>query len=230
MHPGDAGPDETPAPEKRLPVPCLMLVTDRHLAGGEDALLEKVDAAVEGGADVVQLREKDLSRADLLSLALRLREVTEGRALLFVNGDQKVALEAGADGVHFPADAYGPEPPWTFIWGRSVHSEEAAMFAMAEAARYVIAGPIYATPSHPDTPPAGLRLIREIVPVARIPVIGIGGINARNARDVIQAGASGVAVISAILAADSALDAARALRSTIDSAYPVRPRPGYLPR
>ena len=70
----------------RLQPPVLMLVTDRHLAGGEDALVRAVDAAIEGGVNVVQLREKDLRPAELLPLACRLREVTEGRALLLVNG------------------------------------------------------------------------------------------------------------------------------------------------
>jgi thiamine-phosphate pyrophosphorylase len=210
----------------------LMLVTDRGLAGGEDALVEAVARAVDGGVDAVQLREKDLAPADLLPLACRLREVTEGRALLLVNGPVEVALEAGADGVHLPEDGEPPRPPWTrsgggqaFTWGRSVHSAEGAYMAMGEAPRYLIAGPIYETRSHPGADPVGLNLIREIVRVSRVPVLGIGGITTERARDVVQAGAGGVAVISAILGADDHGASARALRETIDAAWPVK-RPG----
>ena len=204
----------------RLQIPTLMLVTDRHLAGGEDALVAAVEAAVDGGVNAVQLREKDLPPNELLALACRLREVTAGRALLIVNGPQDLALEAGADGVHLPEGAEPPRPPWTFTWGRSVHSAEAALHAMAEAARYVIAGPVYATRSHIGLPPAGLALIREIVPFPRVPVIGFGGITVERAREVIQAGAGGLAVISAILASESRGAAARALREAVDAAWP----------
>jgi thiamine-phosphate pyrophosphorylase len=198
-----------------------MLVTDRHLAGGEDALLRSVDAAIEGGVNTVQLREKDMRPADLLPLAIRMREVTEGRALLLVNGPLDVALEAGADGVHLPEDADPPRAPWTFTWGRSVHSMTAALMAMGEAARHIIVGPIYATRSHPDAEPVGLELIREIAPIARCPVIAIGGITPENARDVMQAGAHGIAVISAILGSDDPKAAAQVLTKAFEF-VPVR--------
>src|SRR4051812_45582266 len=82
-----------------LPIPCLALVTDRHQAQGRplDAV---VAAALDGGVNLVQLREKDLSARELWALAIRLRELTEGRALLLVNDRLDVALAAGADGVH----------------------------------------------------------------------------------------------------------------------------------
>jgi thiamine-phosphate pyrophosphorylase len=202
----------------KLPTPTLMLVTDRRLAGGEDALVRAVAEAVEGGVNVVQLREKDLAPADLLPLACRLREVTAGRALLLVNTPAgredamlDVALEAGADGVHLPEDAEPPRPPWTFVWGRSVHSEEGASMAMSEAPRYLVVGPVYETASHPGRPALGLSIIREVVPISRVPIIAIGGITPANGRDVMQAGAHGLAVISAILGSDDPRGAAKAL-------------------
>jgi thiamine-phosphate pyrophosphorylase len=198
-----------------------MLVTDRQLAGGEDALVRAVDEAIEGGVNAVQLREKDMRPAELLPLACRLREVTEGRALLLVNGPLEIALEARADGVHLPADAEPPPPPWTFTWGRSVHSAQEAFMAMGEAPRYLIAGPIYATRSHPGAHPAGLSLIREITPITRVPLIAIGGITPKNARDVMQAGAHGIAVISAILGSDDAKAAAQSLAKAFEF-VPVR--------
>ncbi len=202
-----------------LPIPVLMLVTDRHLAGGEDQLVEKVAQAVEAGVNVVQLREKDLLRANLLLLARRLREVTRGRAMLLVNGPLDVALDVGADGVHLPEDANPPDPPWTFIWGRSVHSMLGAVHAMGGAARYLVAGPVFATRSHPGAEPLGLEFVRELCQIALVPVIGIGGVTPQNAGDVLRAGASGVAVISAVLGAASPSLAARTLREALDVAY-----------
>ena len=207
----------------RLPVPTLMLVTDRTLAGGEDALVDAVAAAVAGGVDAVQLREKDLSADRLLPLARRLREVTARTgALLIVNGPLEVALAAHADGVHLPEAVPTIErPARPFIVGRSVHSLEAAHRAEAEGAGYLIAGPIYETPSHPAAPPAGLRLIEDIAAAVGIPVLAIGGITAERVAPVLRAGPDviGVAVISAVLAAPSPSDAARRLRAALDAAW-----------
>jgi thiamine-phosphate pyrophosphorylase len=203
----------------KLPTPTLMLVTDRRLAGGEEALVSAVVEALEGGVNVVQLREKGMSPAELLSLACRLREVTAGRALLLVNGPLDVALEANADGVHLPEDADSSQAPWTYIWGRSVHSELAAVRATSEGAHYLVAGPVYETASHPRVRVAGLEIIRKVVPNSPVPVIGIGGITTKNARDVMQAGAHGIAVISAILGTGSPCEEAGRLREEVDDAW-----------
>lgn len=198
-----------------LAPPILMLVTDRRLAGGEGALLRAVAAAVEGGVNAVQMREKDLPPTELSWLVRRLRDVTAGRALFLVNGSADVALEAAADGVHLPETAEPPPTTWTYTWGRSVHSSAAAARALSEGARYLIAGLVFQTRSHPGTAPAGLSLIREIAAFAQVPVIGIGGITADNTRDVMQAGAQGVAVISAILASDDPRQAAARLHEAL---------------
>ncbi len=214
--------DEAP----KLPVPCLMLVTDRHLAGGEDALVDKVSQAIEGGAvDVVQLREKDMARADLIALGARLRDVTRGSCLLLVNSDYEVAREIEADGIHLAQGSDWPPPPWTYLWGMSAHDPESAIRAVGMAARYVVLGRIFETGSHPGQSGAGLGLIREVSNWSLVPVVAIGGITRESARDVIQAGAKGVAVISAVLGPESPHEAAQALRRAIDDAYPVRPLP-----
>jgi len=88
--------------------------------------------------------------------------------------------------------------------------------AMGEAPRYLIAGPIFASPSHPSAAPAGLSLIREITPIASVPVIAIGGVTPENARDVMQAGAHGIAVISAILGSDDPRLAAQRLAKAFE--------------
>jgi len=200
--------------------PVLMLVTDRRLAGGVDALVDAVAEAVEGGVNAVQLREKDLPPEELLPLALRLRVVTRNRALLIVNGALEVALAAEADGVHLPEAAPAVErPARPFLIGRSVHSREAAEQAWAECSDYLIAGPVFETPSHPGPPPGGVELIEAIEGGVAIPVLAIGGITPERLEDVLRAGASGVAVISAILGADSAGDAARELREALEDAW-----------
>lgn len=203
-----------------LSLPCLMLVTDRVLCGGADGLAAAVGAAVSGGADAVQLREKDLPASELSTLARRLRAVTQGRALLLVNGPLAVAVAVGADGVHLPEDApMPPRPRRGFLVGRSVHSAEAACRPDVVGADYLVAGPIFETRSHPGVPPAGLALVEEIAPAVRVPVLAIGGVTAGRVEEVVRAGASGVAVISAVLAQPDPRAAAEALRRALDAAW-----------
>lgn len=197
-----------------------MLVTDRSLCGGADALCEAVAAAVDGGVDAVQLREKDLAAEELLPLACRLRDATSGRALLLVNGPPEVALAAAADGLHLPEDAPPLRRPREgFLMGRSVHSQGAARRAEAEGADYLIAGPVYETRSHPGRLPAGAALIEEITRAVRVPTLAIGGVTAGRVEEVVRAGGCGVAVISAVLAEPDRRAAAEALRRALDAAW-----------
>jgi thiamine-phosphate pyrophosphorylase len=197
-----------------------MLVTDRSLCGGSDGLIAAVEAAVEGGVDAVQFREKDLPSSDLLPLARRLRQATIGRALLLVNGSLDVATAAAADAVHLPEAAPATRRPREgFLVGRSVHSVDAARRAEAEGMDYLIAGPVYETRSHLGREPAGLALIKEVAATVRAPVLAIGGVTARRVEDVVKAGASGLAVISAILSQPDAHSAAGELRHALDSAW-----------
>jgi len=194
-----------------------MLVTDRTLCPD---LVTAVDAALSGGVDVLQLREKDLPDSDLLRLARQLRQVSAGRALFLVNGSLDVALAVGADGVHLPQAAPLIERPRPdFLLGRSVHSRDEALAAAAERLDYLVAGPVYATRSHPGAAPAGLRLIEAIVPAVSLPVLAIGGVTAANVGEVVAAGASGGAVISAVLASPDPAAAARELRRALDAAW-----------
>jgi thiamine-phosphate pyrophosphorylase len=202
-----------------------MLVTDRALAGGDESLVEAVAAAVEGGVNAVQLREKGLAAADLARLAGQLREVIGGRALLIVNGNAEVAREAAADGLHLPAGAPFARPDGVTLVGRSVHSVEEALQAQREGADYVIAGPIYETPSHRGGTPAGLRLVSGSVAAVSVPIVAIGGITAARVPDVLSAGAGGVAVISAVLGAESQRVAASALREALRGRWPLEAVP-----
>jgi len=197
-----------------------MLVTDRHMAGGEDGLIDAVGGAIDGGVNVVQFREKDLSGDALSALASRIRGVTQGRALLIVNGSAGVAIESGADGVHLPEDAPMMEERAGLTVGRSVHSVGAAERAAGEGVDYVVAGPIYETRSHPGAAPAGVDLIRKISEVVSVPVIAIGGIDYQRVTDAMRAGASGVAVISAIFCSSDPQKAAAQLRNVLEEGAP----------
>lgn len=199
----------------QLPQPTLMLVTNCKLVGGDDSLVAKVTAAVKGGVNVVQLREKEISQMQLVVLATRLREAIAGRAQLIVNSAPDVAEAAGAAGVHLPEDSATVSPRLRadrrMLVGRSVHSVEAARLAQGEGLDYVVVGPIYETPTHEGRAPAGVGLLSEVAAAVSVPVIAIGGIDAGRVREVMASGASGVAVISAILGEDDAKAAARKL-------------------
>lgn len=191
-----------------------MLVTDRHATAGRD-LVDLCAAALDGGVDAIQVREKDLPDADLLLLSGRLQRIAAGRALVLVNGRPGIARALGA-GLHLPGDA--PDPPsgpWP-LWGRSVHSLDEAIARAAQKPDYLLLGTIFPTTSKPGHPGAGLALVRDVArAVAPIPVIAIGGIDARNAPQVIRAGAAGVAVRSAILEAPSPTQAAARIRASL---------------
>jgi thiamine-phosphate diphosphorylase len=201
-----------------LPIPTLMLVTDRKTAGGDDALVAKVRDAVAGGVNVVQVRAKEIGPMEQVALAERVREAIAGRALLIVNGWSQVAEAVNADGVHLPEDAPATTIGSGLLVGRSVHTVESARRAEAEGADYIIAGPIYETPTHPGANGAGVELVADVVAAVSVPVIAIGGIDAEHVRDVMAAGASGIAVVSAVLGADDAEAAARALRDALGKA------------
>ena len=201
-----------------FPLPTLMLVTDRSLCGGQDALVRACEAAVAGGVNAVQLREKDLPSEELLPLARRLREVTAGRALLLVNGPLDVALACDADGVLLPEQAAMIErPARPFLVGRSVHSLEAALRAEADGVDYLIAGPVYETRSHPGMRPAGFPLLKEISAVVGTPLIAIGGITSERLRRLAAMDIAGIAVTSAVLGGPSPRQDAHELRAVWDT-------------
>ena len=179
-------------------IPRLMLVTDRRAVGGRD-LAQVVSAAVAGGVDAVQVREKDLPDDELTALAKRVQRAAQGRAAVLVNGRPGVAKSVGA-GLHLPADAPVPDEGDWPLWGRSVHSTEEALRRAEEAPDYLLIGPVYPTASKPGHPGGGLSLVEATArAVSPLPVLAIGGIDAANAGAVIAAGAAGIAVQGAIL-------------------------------
>ncbi len=216
-----------------FPEPCLCLVTDRNLCDG-GALIERVGEAVAGGVNMVQLREKDLPGRRLLELALNIKREIEGRALLVINERADVAAAAGADGLQLGEQALPVGAARTIVGprtliGRSVHSPEGAMEARAEGADYLVVGTIYATGSHSQTLPSGPELLARIARLPEFqsfhpPLLGIGGITAENSGEVIRAGASGIAVITSILASPDPRQEARKLKLALVDAWQSRPR------
>ena len=185
----------------------LIVITDPGVPEGR-SVVDVVRAALRGGAPAVQLRAKETCAREMAELARALaRECRAADALLFVNDRVDVALAAGADGAHVGEDdlplaaARGIVPPG-FLLGMSADTVEVALRAQRDGADYVGVGPVYVTASKPDAGEAiGPARIAEVAAAVRIPVVGIGGIDAGNAAEVVRAGAAGVAVIRAVMAA-----------------------------
>lgn len=200
----------------------LHLITDRSLCG-DKPLQETVSAAVEGGVDAVHLREKDLATSDLYAMALQLRDITKGRALLIINDRMDIALAVDADGVQLGHDAL-PLPVARglagegMLLGRSVHSLEEALEAQRLGSDYLLVGTIYPSRSHPQLKISGPDLLRRVRTSVDLPIYAIGGINAENAPEAIRAGANGVAVISAILGAADVKEATVKLLRALEGA------------
>lgn len=209
-----------------LPLPLIMLVTDRT-ACGDRRLEDVVEAAVEGGVNAVQLREKDLPAAELYGLAVRLRQVVGTQALLFINDRIDVALAAGAHGVQLgekglPIQVARQLAPDLLI-GRSVHDVARGANSVRAGADLLLVGTMFASRSHPGQVPAGPSLVRKIAGLSSVPLVGIGGITPGNAPQVIGAGASGVAAISSIVSHLDPRDGAGRLAAAVNEAWPTAP-------
>ena len=208
-----------------LPKPCVCLVTDRTAIGGDtDELVQRVALAVSGGVDLVQVREKDLPARELLELTQALLKAVGQRATVVVNDRADIALASGAQGVQLgeeglPVAAARKTVGNERLIGRSVHSALSAAQAETEGADFLIVGTMFASRSHPGEEPTGPGLMQQISGICRLPLIGIGGIMPDNAPEVIRAGASGVAVITNILAASDPEAAASKLKEAIREAW-----------
>lgn len=201
----------------------LYLVTDRDLSLGR-SLEEVVSEAVKGGITIVQLREKEASTGEFVALARRLMSILKPLGIpLIINDRVDVALAVDADGVHIGqsdmayADArrlLGPDK----IIGLSVESLEDLEAANALDVDYVGISPVYGTPTKTDTAePFGLEGLRKAVEMSVHPTVAIGGMNARTIGEVMEAGADGVAVVSAICSAEDIRKATYELRAIVET-------------
>jgi thiamine-phosphate pyrophosphorylase len=207
----------------RVPkAPTVCYVTDRKSLGdGPDcaAVREKIQMAIEAGADWVQIREKDLRGRELADLARGAVAAGRGHASLrvIVNDRLDVALAVGASGVHLGRESLnasevvrwcrGGNAPAEFLLGVSCHSFEEAREAESAGASYVFFGPVFDTPSKRGLgAPQGAARLAEICRGVRIPVIAIGGVDEGNAAECLRAGAAGIAAIRMFQEADDVLE------------------------
>lgn len=198
------------------------LVTQEDLSAGRSTT-EVVEAAIAGGVDAVQLREKHATARRRYELGRELRRLTAAAGVdLIVNDRIDLAAAVDADGVHLGAEdlpvSVARELLGDAVIGRSVSSVEAAREAEAAGADYLGVGAVFATTSKdvPDEESGiGLARVEAIADAVDVPLVGIGGITVENAADVVAAGATGVAVISAITGADDPETATRTLADAV---------------
>ena len=205
---------------ERLRAARLYLVIESRVAGApaEDI----VEAALSGGVDVVQLRDKQATDGELAIAAGALRRLcTAYRALLIVNDRPDLALACEADGVHVGQDdlavaevrrGVGDE----LLIGLSTHSPEQIALAAHTDADYIGVGPVYETATKPGLAPVGLELVEHAAAHAAQPFFAIGGIDAGRAREVVAAGAERVAVVRAIRDAADPRAAAARIRAALE--------------
>lgn len=198
----------------------LYVITDELLSQGRSHQ-EIARLAIEGGANVIQLRDKTASSRKLYEAALAIREITEVANVIFIVNDRlDIALAVDADGVHvgqkdLPAPVARRLIGQNKILGVSAETLEQAIQAEQDGADYLGVGPIFeARATKPDAAePMGLLLLRQVCQHCQVPIIAIGGIDRSNAKEVMEAGARGIAVISAIVSANDVVAASRALKA-----------------
>jgi thiamine-phosphate pyrophosphorylase len=204
---------------RRLRDARLYVLVSSSLCGG--SVRETARAAIAGGADIVQLREKGVSDGQWLALAAELRELTDETGRIFVVNDRPdIAAIVGADGVHLGqsdlpiAEARRLLRPGAVV-GRSTHSLAQARAAVNEGADYIALGPVFATDTKDAGQSVGIDLVREVAEAVSLPIVAIGGISADSAAAVRAAGATCVAVCSAVCSAADPRSAAAELRDQL---------------
>ena len=211
------------SPPARDRAPGVICVTDRRAAGGRP-IADLVRAAVAAGADMVQIREKDLGGGPLLLLvkeAVAIAREAGARCRIIVNDRLDVALAAKASGAHLPAEGLPVgearrKVGARFLLGRSVHSLAEARQAEKEKADYLIFGPIFATPSKAGLgAPHGPEGLRKLLGTVRIPIYAIGGINVTTIEALRGIPIAGIAAIGAIASAEDPGRAIRELRAAL---------------
>ena len=206
----------------------LYVVTDANLSNGLSHS-QIAELSCKGGADVIQLRDKEIDDAEFLRYAREIKRICDRYGAMFIVNDRfDLALQCEADGAHlgqsdYPIAEARKRAPEGFILGCSVGSPEEAIKAEKDGADYVALSPVFDTKSKSDADPGhGLETLREIKKAVSIPVLAIGGINKENAASVVEAGAEGLAVISAVVSQPDVERAARELREIIIRASEAR--------
>ena len=202
----------------------LYAITDRRALPAGVTLAQAVEAALDGGVTCLQLREKEASAGEILTLARTLLPLCRARRVpLLINDRVDIALAAGADGVHLGQEdlplpearaLLGPDR----ILGATAHTVEEALRAQAEGADYLGVGAMFPTGTKTDTVPTSADTLKAICAAVSIPVVAIGGVTAQNLPTLAGTGIAGAAVVSAIFSQSDLTAAARALRTAADLA------------
>lgn len=201
----------------------LYAVTDRAWAADEDALMDQIAAAIDGGAGIVQLREKHLDHDAFLKEAQRFVALCREKGVVsIINDAVDIAAAVGADGVHVgqsdlaagrAREVLGPDK----LIGVSAHSVEEALAAQAAGADYLGVGAAFVTGTKADAAPVSRDTIRAITAAVDIPVVAIGGISRDNITELAGCGLDGVAVVSALFAQKDVKTAAKELYALSES-------------
>lgn len=212
--PGEASPDPDVAASR-----LYFITPDQE----PSRLIDLVSAAVRGGADVVQLRHKELPRGELLRVARELRRVTAEAGKLFVVNDHvDIALLAGADAVHLGPDDLSVEAARKvagdrLLIGASASTPGAALEAVGAGANYLGVGPAFPTPVKTEKKVIGPEGVADVAKAVEIPVFAIGGIDESNVARLTELGVKRVCVIRAIGDAPDPEGAARRLRAMLEA-------------
>ena len=201
----------------------LYAVTDRAWAADEDALMDQIAAAIDGGAGIVQLREKHLDHDAFLKEAQRFVALCREKGVIsIINDAVDISAAVGADGVHVgqsdlaagrAREVLGPDK----LIGVSAHSVEEALAAQAAGADYLGVGAAFVTGTKADAAPISRDTIRAITAAVDIPVVAIGGISRDNITELAGCGLDGVAVVSALFAQKDVKAAAKELYALSES-------------
>lgn len=200
----------------------LYIITDQRISHGKSHL-EVAEAALAGGATVIQFRDKEMKDSEAVVACREIYKLTKKKDVSFIVNDRVEIVKAvNADGVHLGQEdmsfssarkILGKEK----IIGISVETVEQALKAVEGGADYLGIGPIYPTATKPDAGKAlGIARLKEVRESVNIPIVTIGGINENNLEEVLRAGADGVAVISAVVSAPDITEACRKLKNKIE--------------
>jgi thiamine-phosphate pyrophosphorylase len=190
--------------------------------GDEVETVRIVEAALDGGATVIQLRKKSMPMLEQFRLATALRTLTRAHeALLIINDHADLAIAADADGVHLGQDDLPPAAVRALpgfegrLIGRSTHSLGQAQIAVHDGVDYIAVGPVYPTPTKEGRPAVGTGLVSRVADVVDRPFVAVGGIDIGNAPALVDAGARAVAVVRAVYDATDPAEAARRLHEAL---------------
>jgi thiamine-phosphate diphosphorylase len=205
-------------------LPPLLVLTERRAAAARGrTLADTIAAAGEADNLGVIFREKDLAPVERRRLGTEVAAAMPRGGRLLVASDARLAAELGAAGVHLAADGAWPSPRPTII-GRSCHDRAELQAAAAEGVDYVTVSPVYATASKPGYGPAlGGKGLRDLIACSDVPAVyALGGVDAARVAECVGAGAVGVAVMGAVMAAADPAAAVTALLTGLDAAPGVK--------